>query len=98
MGKKSKNALEDMNLQEILEKTDAIFNPKDILNFCEDKEVIADFVTLYQTDLKEIEKLLVDNADKIKKEKLVFNLYLNYVDNIATIKADAEQLAYNIVN
>ena len=96
MGKKSKYDLKNMSLQEILNKTNAIFNPTDILNFCDDPDVIEAFVILYDTDFSKVEDLLVKNEDKIDKEKLVFNIYLNYVENIKLIEMKMKSLIQDI--
>lgn len=36
---------------------------------------------LQKTNFSKLEELLVKNEDKIDKEKMVFNIFLNYTEN-----------------
>ena len=98
MKKISKNNLKDMSLKEIFEKTNAIFYETDISNFCDDIRVINRFILLRKKDdnYKKIIDFLIENEDKIDKEKLVFNIYLNYSENIPQIEQTMDKLCKEI--
>ena len=98
MGKKAKYDLKQMKLTEIFNKTSAIFNSTDVLNFCSDPDFIEAFITVYHSDFNKLEELLLNNENKLDKEKLVYNLYLNYIENRELIEEELEQLAFRIVD
>ena len=98
MEKASKNNLKEMSLKEIFEITNAIFYETDISNFCNDIKVINRFIFLRKkgNNYKEIIDFLIENEDKVDKEKLVFNIYLNYNGNIPQIEQTMEILCREI--
>lgn len=80
--------LNQMSLREIFNKTNAIFLETDIVNFCDDINVMNKFLELYQNyeeNPEPIKEYLFKNEDKLDKEKLVFTLYLNFRENISAI-------------
>ena len=94
MDKVSKSSLKNMSLKDIFREISAIFYETDISNFCDDIKVINRFITLRnrEDNNEKLLDLLIENEDKIDKEKLVFNIYLNYCENIPQI----EQTMYNL--
>ena len=96
--KSSKYNLKNMRMQDILNMTNAIFNPSDILNFCDDPDIIEAFIILQKNNFEKIEELLEKNEDKIDKAKMVFNIYLNYQENKKLIDREMESLILRVTN
>lgn len=78
----------EMSLKEILDITDLIMRPTDIVHFCHDQNIIDEFMdTNKERELNsiEIKQFLLKYEDKIDKEKLVLIIARNYEENLKTI-------------
>lgn len=77
-----------MKLKDILEITDIILNQNDILYFCEDKDVVDEYIKKFNrknVSYKDLKQFLIDNETSIDKEKLLLLLIINYRENIRLI-------------
>lgn len=78
----------EMSLKEILDITDLIMRPTDIVHFCHDQNIIDEFMDRNRgkdLDFTEVKQLLLKYEDKIDKEKLVLIIARNYEENLKTI-------------
>lgn len=78
----------EMSLKEILDITDLIMRPTDIVHFCHDQDIIDEFMDRNRgkdLDLTEVKQFLLKYEDKIDKEKLVLIIARNYEENLKTI-------------
>ena len=53
---------------------------------------------LQKTNFSKLEELLVKNEDKIDKEKMVFNIFLNYTENGKLIDKEIEKLVQKVAD
>lgn len=89
--------VKDMSLKDIFALTDVMFTSADILDFCDDQETINGYLDRYdEKNFRTLEEYLIQNEDKIDKEKLVFCLYLNYKSNLANIEDNLVRLSKNV--
>ena len=78
----------EMSLKEILDITDLIMRPTDIVHFCHDQDIIDEFMDRNRgkdLDFTEVKQFLLKYEDKIDKEKLVLIIARNYEENLKTI-------------
>lgn len=111
--------ISDMSLQEIFSICGFIFNKVDIYYFCNDDEIINEYLEICElNDLKRLKQFLLDHEEELEKadnenyqdyqntgnrivnwkERLLFCLYLNYVDNLQSIENRIEQLRSVLLN
>lgn len=91
----SKKSINEMSLEELFEKTDVIIKVSDIISFCEDEDVIMGFLQEYKRtrgNFRALKQYLIDHEYAIKKEELIFRLYLNYKENLKQIESNFESL------
>lgn len=84
-----------MKLEDIFNQTDLILRENDIVYFCEDLQVIKEFIESCngtQNRQEDVKKFLIDNEESINKEKLILLLVKNYRDNLETIKLRKKEL------
>lgn len=78
----------EMSLKEILDITDLIMRPTDIVHFCHDQDIIDEFMDRNRgkdLDFTEVKQFLLKYEDKIDKEKLVLIIAMNYEKNLKTL-------------
>lgn len=75
-----------MSLKEILDEIELMLRENDIVYFCDDAEVILEFIRKYNKENRpkadEVREYLIAHEDVIDKEKLVLLIAKNYMDNI----------------
>ena len=100
MGNSNKrNKINNLKLEEIFELVGNMLSGTDIIYFCNDEKVVDAYLDLYDyrhNNLKEIQEFLIENEEKIDKEKLVFAIYLNYKNNLGIINDKIDRLSSNI--
>ena len=82
------NKISKMSLKEILDITDLIMKPTDIVHFCHEEDVIKEFMKLDKgkgIDFREAKQFLLKYEDKIDKEKFVLVIARNYEENLEII-------------
>lgn len=96
--------LSKMNLKEILDITDLIMRPTDILHFCHNQDVINEFWDINRRkslNFTEVKQFLIKHEDKIDKEKLVLIIARNYKENLkaldSLIKSKEESILKKII-
>lgn len=89
------NRVSKMTLAEVLEQTDLIIRKNDIVYFCNDFEVINEFMQRFHHKSKkreEAREFLIEHSDSIDKEKLILLIAKNYQDNLEMMKKKINEL------
>ena len=84
-----------MSLQAMLSKIDLMLRENDIAYFCNNEEVIREFIEKHtgrKNKMSEVKQFLIDHEEYIDKERLVLLIVKNYKDNIEMIKERIEAL------
>lgn len=87
-----------MSLKEILEEVQLILRENDIAIFCDNYDVIREFIenfTKGPNKKENINKFLIDNEEHIDKEKLILLTVLNYRENLKLIDEKKNELLKN---
>lgn len=80
---------DDVKLEELFNRVGNILGIVDIIYFCKDEKIMQQYIDLYKdksNNFKVIKDFLIDNEEKIDKEKLVFCIYLNYSQNLKLLR------------
>lgn len=84
-----------MDLKDILDQIDLIMRENDIIYFCDDLEVIQEYMQKFRHQSQKIEEtkqFLIDHSTSIDKEKLILLIAKNYQDNLEVMKQRIEIL------
>ena len=95
----SRSKINNLKLVDIFELIGNMLSDTDIIYFCNDEKIVNEYLELYdykQSDRKEIQEFLIENEDKIDKEKLVFAIYLSYKINLEVINKKIDVLSSNL--
>lgn len=87
-----------MSLKEILDEVQLILRENDIALFCDDYNVMQQFIensAKGRNKKENVNKFLIDNEEHIDKEKLILLTVLNYRENLILIDAQKEELLKN---
>ena len=93
--------IEKMSLKGILSEVDLILRENDIVYFCDNIDVVKEFMHRYKgkrVTAKEIIQFLIENEEYIDKEKLILLIVKNYKDNLEEIKKKKKELFQSIDN
>ncbi len=89
------NKISEMSLKETLDKIDLLIRATDIAYFCDNIEVIEEFLNRYGSKSNvqlEVKQFLIDNEEYIDKEKLVLIVAKNCQDSLKEIHKRIEVL------
>lgn len=84
-----------MSLNDILESIDLIMRENDIVYFCDNMDVVREFIQKYggkPNKVREVKEFFIKNEKYIDKEKLVLLVVKNYKDNLVMIEQRKEEL------
>lgn len=89
------NKINEMSLKEMLDKIDLLIRATDITYFCDNIDVIEEFINRYgskSNDQLDVKQFLIDNEEHIDKEKLVLLIAKNCQDSLKEINKRIEIL------
>ena len=89
------NIISKMSLKETLDKIDLLIRATDITYFCDNIDVIEEFINRYgskSNDQLDVKQFLIDNEEHIDKEKLLLLVAKNCQDSLKEINKRIEIL------
>jgi len=85
-----------INMRQILNNVEIILKNNDIIYFCDDMNVIKEFLEMFSKgaeSLKDLKQFLIDNEEHIDKEKLILLTVKNYKDHLKQLDEQIEKLS-----
>lgn len=86
----------EMKLEDIFKKLDIKFRIDDINKFCTDPKVIREIAKVIE-DGESFDNLMLENEDKIDKEKLLFVSWIRYTESIKKIENSLKENKSSII-
>lgn len=77
------SVVSNMKIERLLDQVDLLLNKNDIIHFCDNIDVINNFIENYNP--KTLKQFLIDNEKHIDKEKLLLLIIVKYKDNLKLI-------------
>lgn len=80
-----------MSLEEIFEEIGCMLKLNDIVNFCNNQEIMQKLCLLYKEkdcDFDKIKKFLLNNQEHFKKDNLILLIIKNYIDSLKKVNQE----------